>query len=655
MYKPTYNKNQMYYRRSPSFSVVMEMKVFKNLLPFLLLKGCLLMNEYQAIHTARITLNSQELNLKNSVGKNLQRCRGKAIYINATSCSKHAIVEGGVMGARLMRIHFKLGPNYRKEYFMCDNTQYYDISMTSLAKLTRNLECIPLNLSRHLLLENNMALTIEYVSRKASRRCIIRACNTLLHNDNSNEQHQQHITQTYYTKCITYETIEITLAICGFFIVLSLFALLHDATIMRIAIFITMISLSLALSEDSWMYLSFLLVFTLLFIFTGASTSARFVKSFIFFMQTYYAIFPILLQELSRLLTMLRASSLHFTTLPCIFQDSLIHSVKRRWNNLVCSFCAPLVALFIILCFILLRRILRLCIRKSRNDTPFVDQCAFAVVFVAYYSFFNSSTLAFNTFCNSPLNSEEYKLAIFGLIAFGLLPFVVFTSLLYKYRSNLDDERVLSWLGYLYRSYRPENDFGRKRWQYYEIWFMCFRFTLALILTLMETVWKFLLVIGVLLLMAVFYYKMTPFTDIWANFVALVPICSLIIICIIMLIPRHLTMRYNLISTVFLVTTSFFLQIIAPSGWSRFYTNIKAYCGCHNRSADSTEDSGRLLRNGATGEDEGNACTRVIVNTIEEYRGVEVNEHDAQRQSSSHGHADNSEEENDSCGNSRKS
>ena len=643
--------NQMYYRRSPSFSVVVEMKVFKNLLPLLLLKGCLLMNEYQAIHTARITLNSQELNLKNPVGKNLQRCRGKVTYINATSCSKHAIVEGGVMDARLMQIHFKLGPSYRKEYFMCDNTQYYDISMTTLAKLTRNLECIPLNLSRHLLLENNMALTIEYVSRKASKRCIIRACNTLLHNDNSNEQHQQHITQTYYTKCAIYESTEVTLAICGFFIVLSLFALFHDATIMRIAISITMIALSLALSEDSWMYLSFLLVFILLFIFTGASTSARFVKSFIFFMQTYYTIFPPLVKELSRLLTILRFNSLHFTTLPCIFQDSLIYSVKRRWNNLVCSFCAPLVALFIILCFILLRRILRLCIRKSRNDTPFVDQCAFAVVFVAYYSFFNSSTLAFNTFCNSPLNGEERTLAIFGLIAFGLLPFVVFTSLLYKYRSNLDDERVLSWLGYLYRSYRPENDFGRKRWQYYEIWFMCFRFTLSLILTLIEADWKFLLVIAVLLLMAFFYYKVTPFTDIWANFVALVPILSLIIICIIFLIPGHLTMEYNLILIVFEVTICFFVKIIVPSDWRKLCMDIKACCGCHNRSADSTEDSRRLLRNGATGEDEGNVRIRVIANIIEEYRGVEANEHDVQTQSPSHGHADNSEEENDGCSN----
>ena len=618
-------------------------KDFGNLLLILFF----LIYDSQSVDAAIEVSQKQKINGSGII--NLQQCEGGVMYINSNSCNEHVIAE---KIGEMMRNRLKVENNHEREFFICHSFQPLDISMNPASIPAKYLGCRPLNISKTWFPQDNTKSKFRYGLKSGNKtNCFVLVCISLVPKGSDMLSKRPPLSHSYYTICKKYDSSEIVLAVCVFYVVLASFTLFHDYVVMRIALFLAFISLPFVFSENSWLPLTFLSIFILLFIFTGAKTRAKYTKSFIFFMQTYTAMFPPLLKGIDKLYTALRFSSLHFTTLPCIFQESLINSKNSRQNSLICSFCAPLIALLIITFFILFKRLLKKYIGSAQNDVSSLkNQFFFALVFVAYYSFFNASILAFKTFNNYSIRETETQLAVFGLIAFALLPIAVFASLLHRYRNSLNDEGVLSWLGYLYKSYMPDSDYGRStKWHYYEIYFMCFRILLSLPLTLIQPDWKYLVAILVLIIMAIFYYKLTPFTDIWANFVILVPIFSLIIINLFLyILPlRNPYIERDLITIVLGVTLSFYVRIIVRPICRQTCINIKSHSRRQQRPERSDEESRRLLPNGGTSSrDAGYSSIRVLQNIIPETPGAEIDQEALQGQSSSYNLTDQCQEEN---------
>ena len=495
-----------------------------------------------------------------------------------------------------------------------------------------------LNLSEVWIDKKSKRQLLEYHTEKtnSSRRCLIFICTWLLPTGSRNvfPKKTQSRIQLGDFYCEQYTTSAVAIATCAFILVLVLFALFHDVVLMRTFIVVAAISVSIAF-PSSWLHLTFVLIFIVLFTFTGATTSARFSKMFIFYMQTFYSIFPPQVENaiIEDVYVIFRFTGLKFTTIPCIFPKSLIYSVNREINNFACSVCASLIVLFITVCFVLFKNLIESCKRPEQNVTPLKHQLAFALVFSAYFSFFNVSTFALKAFRNQLGTGSEIQIAIAGCIFFVVLSIGSLVFLPHRHRNRLDSEEVMSWLGFLYKSYREENALSRRRnWQYYEIYFMLFRLLLAVFLILVEKDWRFIAMALVLVAMVLFYYKVTPFTDLWANFVAIVPIVSLVIINVIIYVylksrpSSFSSIADDLILIVNLVTIAFFMKLIVPRGWRQCCAWCKACHTCSGRQENNRDAFENLIPTG----------DRLVVNDdIEECIGTEVNVNSDERQWSS--------------------
>jgi len=311
-------------------------------------------------------------------------------------------------------------------------------------------------------------------------------------------------------------------------------------------------------------------------------------------------------------------SNFNFIGLVCLFPYTLGISQYATVNRYILSLCAPGMIFALIVVFLLFKQALLFCCRKMGFNLPNAHtlkvQVLFSLVFVVYFSFFNALSLVISIFtcAKDPSDGEDRGLydhfedredyeymttqhyesvqcynsiewhymfiaAIVGAVILVVLPLIIFTILLRRYRNSLDDPDVIAWLGILYASYKPtdiSNTTSRLRanyWHYFEIGYMIIRFPLAFGLVSLNfetTAWiSNAAVLLLFLALAWIFLKLQPYTLGVENNAAFNSIIALLITLIFSLPLNALKQskmfqKEDLVLSKFMSTTNMVLLVV---------------------------------------------------------------------------------------------
>ena len=261
---------------------------------------------------------------------------------------------------------------------------------------------------------------------------------------------------------------------------------------------------------------------------------------------------PALILQLSNLYSTLNLTNLKVLGLVCVFPSLLGMSDNSLSNTFTISIFAPAAVFLLIFFFLIVKKLIKRCLRIENEEASLKKQTASAMIFIAYFSFFNASTLFISTFScktdpsgDSYMNSKPYqsvrcyseewyimlKAASAGCCLFILLPLLIFSFLLHKCKDSLHEPSTASWLGYLYTSYKPnDNMMVHTSWRFFEILFMVYRFVLAVSISIPESdsIWKPIGTMIVLLAIIPVFLFIKPYTYHSDNVAAFIAILSLI-------------------------------------------------------------------------------------------------------------------------------
>lgn len=361
-------------------------------------------------------------------------------------------------------------------------------------------------------------------------------------------------------QCQEYTIVEIALTIIGFFAVLVIFAVFQNSPLARLLLTIALVVLALSLNANSWLYFNLLLIFIVLVPLTSSGTSSGLIKIAILYFQTISSIMPsFLIRKLSTLFSTINLSNLRFIGFMCIFPEYLGMSNHSLSNKFIISIFAPAAVFLLIFFFMCLKKLVTVCFKIEIEQISFKKQCALAIVFVSYFSFFNAASLFISVFSckKDPLGysymnalpyqtvrcySDEWyimlKAASIGFCLFILLPVVIFSFLLHKFKDSLHEKRTACWLGYLYASYKPKDNsnqhisfFQGRFWSYFEVLFMIYRFVLAVSISIpdSDSILKPIGIMIVLFAIIPVFLFIKPYILYADNILAFTTICSLII------------------------------------------------------------------------------------------------------------------------------
>ena len=462
------------------------------LLMLLLFKSCSLINCQER------NLGLQERKVEkipsNPGAFDLKGCEEGLTHLFTVTCNRENVTED-IVEIRFVKIDSEPEFSPGNKFFICEEFK----SIGGSKKVRKIMEIKHVNVSICIWVIQHRLLNSSCSCGERSRSCIQRLSRLSTNYSNSPFLEMQQCRRLFSCVCIgdgfkqvsnhstdsvsqcqKYPTTEVAYAVCGFLLVMALFALHYDSAIVRLLLVITLVTLALVLHAKSWMYFFFLLVFTLLFIFTGSHMDSGISKGFLFYFQTLSAMFPIDL-DIGALATLLGFNNSQFLTLDCVFPDVLIYSENKDLHRFIFSVCSPFVLLIVILFFILFKTFVRCWFGYPQDETPIKCQFAFVFIFIAYFSFFNASSLVFSALISSSGETKFLLATVFCSLFVVFLPLVVFALLLHRHRDTLNNPSVRSWLGYLYASYQlPENQTPRLRyWYLLEIPFMLFRFLLG--------------------------------------------------------------------------------------------------------------------------------------------------------------------------------
>ncbi len=314
--------------------------------------------------------------------------------------------------------------------------------------------------------ENCKLCAEGYLDRLCSR------CDCSQHNNTN-------ITTCYYKSndecllCDKASTTALVFIVAILIAVIAIYTFFEEYPVVRLFFVVLMGLLLLTLQVGSSFYLEILLLCIFLIPATTNGLNSGFMHSFIFYMQTLLAIGENILPFwLSQVYGRLEIINVKMVGLVCIFPDLLGRDKNAILYQYLVSLFAPVFVFLVVLVLLLLRGIFNKC-RTGRFEIK--SKIFFSLTYIAYFSYFNAATLVTSIFnCvkdstgHSYLNiypyvncgSETWKLllvtAVFGGIFLLVLPFTVFTILLYRNRDKLSNPHFQSWLGHLYMSYAPK-------------------------------------------------------------------------------------------------------------------------------------------------------------------------------------------------------
>lgn len=383
--------------------------------------------------------------------------------------------------------------------------------------------------------------------------------------------------------CKKMSTTSVTLFFVALFITLTLFAMFHDSSLIRLLLIILLVSLALTLESGSWLYLNFLVVFILLIPATSNGLSSGLVKSLVFYLQTIPAIIPPYWYFLAtNWFSRISFSNVNFIGLVCLFPQILGISKHAHLYRFILSLCAPVIIFLFVLIFLVFKEIvLYICRKTGLRRTSSVSmrtQILFSLVFIAYFSYFNASTLVISVFsCSADasgyefMTSQNYRsvrchttewqgMVIAAIIAgfvLILLPLLTFTFLLKTHKVSLNDPSLTAWLGYLYVSYKPAEVSSSSRvrnalWLYFEVFYMIYRFSLASCLAIQNGISQLLVVVLLIALLPVFA-GLKPYSRPVDNYAAFASTVSLIITLFVTVLSKSPTEPFNITFLLFSV------------------------------------------------------------------------------------------------------
>ena len=335
--------------------------------------------------------------------------------------------------------------------------------------------------------------------------------------------------------------------------ILIIYAWFYYSFLIRILLVMVIVILLITLDSSSWLDLDILIACIILIPATSNGLCSGFLKAFILYLQTVASIGQkVVPHRLSYLFNHLQFINLKFMGIVCLFPGPLGESENAVLYQFLMSLCAPFAVLLCITLFLILKGTFSKC---RRGHFGIVKEVFYSIIFITYFAFFNTAQLVISVFncvrdstdqkfmsthphvkCGSEVWHKLVIAAIIGTILFIIMPFVVFTVLLYKNKHRLDDDEIKPWLGTLYLSYIPKqhNQTSRpcdKMWMYNEIVFMVLRLVLAASIAIppQDNIWRAIGIAIVLIIFAIVFILYKPYTNLKENRMGYISVFVLII------------------------------------------------------------------------------------------------------------------------------